>query len=187
MKTLFFFLVLTISLSLNAQITKGNWLVGGSGSFTSTTATSEDNLGNEFESIATALQLRPNIGYFLTDKFATGLNIGVNLSNSPGRDNSNWSMSVGPFARYYFLKPENRVNLFGEASFSYGNGLSEINKDRNTTSYGFSTGGVLFFNSSVGLEMSLNYTDSTSRSDGSSDTNFKNLFLGLGFQIHLEK
>ena len=31
MRTLFFFIVFSLSLTLNAQLTKGNWLVGGSG------------------------------------------------------------------------------------------------------------------------------------------------------------
>lgn len=185
MKTLF--LVLVLSLNLNAQITKGNWLVGGNGSFGSSTATSKDNSGNEIESKATGLQLNPNIGYFLTNKFVAGFDLSVDFANSQGQNNSNWSIGLGPFVRYYFLDNDKRINIFGETNFIYGTGLSATNKDRNSTRFGFSAGSVLFFNSSVGLELSLNYTDTKSKSDRSSDTNFKNLFVGLGFQIHLEK
>lgn len=187
MRTLFFFLVLVTTLSLNAQITKGNWLVGGNGSFSESIATSEDSFGNEIKSKVTSLRLNPNIGYFLIDKLALGIDFSIDYANSQGANNSNWSIGVGPFARYYFLKPEKLINIFSEANFAYGTGLSATNKNRNGTTIGFGAGGVLFFNSSVGLELSLNYSTTTSRSDGNPNTNFDNLFLSLGFQIHLEK
>ena len=187
MKTFFFCIVFVISLSLNAQITKGNWLVGGSGSFGTSYATSEDSFGNDIEGEATGLQLRPNIGYFFGNRFAAGIEVDLNFANSPGLNNSNWAAGLGPFARYYFLGVKNRINILSEANFSYGKGLSDMNKDNSSTSFGLSTGVVLFFNSSVGLEVLLNYTDTTSRSDGSANTNFKSLFITLGFQIHLEK
>jgi hypothetical protein len=46
MRTLFFFFLLATSIALNAQITTGNWLVGGNGNFSSVTFTSFDNSGN---------------------------------------------------------------------------------------------------------------------------------------------
>ena len=187
MKTLFFFLILATSLSTNAQITKGNWLVGGSGSFSSIIAESKNSMGEEIETHSSGLQINPNIGYFLADKFVAGLDLGINLANSQGPDNSNWSLGFGPFVRYYFLKPEKLINIFSEANFSYGFGLSEFNKDRNSTGYGLGAGSVLFFNSSVGLEFSVNYTDTVSRDNSDSDSNFKNFFVALGFQIHLEQ
>lgn len=187
MRTLFFFLVLVTSLTLNAQITKGNWLVGGNGSFTSSTATSEDNSGNEIESKGTGLRLNPNIGYFLADKFSLGLDTSINFSNPQGNDNSNWTLGLGPFICYYFLESDKRVNLFSEANYIFSTGLSELNNDLKSSAFGFSVGGVLFFNSSVGLELSINYTNSTVRREGSSYSNSKNIFIGLGFQIHLKK
>lgn len=187
MRTLFFFLILTISLTLNAQITKGNWLVGGNGSFYSSTTISEDSFGNEIESKGTSLRMNPNIGYFISDKFAAGLDLTISFANSEGANNSNWALGVGPFIRYYILEPDKLINFFGEANFSYSLGLSEINKGNYSTLYGLSAGSVLFFNSSVGLELSLNYADTTSRRDGSTDTSLKNFFIAIGFQIHLEK
>lgn len=187
MKTLFFFLVLTFSLTLNAQITKGNWMVGGDGSFTSSIATSEDSSGNEIESKGTGLRLNPNIGYFFADKFAFGLDTSINYSNPQGNNNSNWSLGLGPFVRYYFLENDKRINLFGEANYIFSTSLSEQNNDLKSSAIGFSLGSVLFFNSSVGLELSLNYTDSTVKRKGSANSNSKDIFVGLGFQIHLEK
>ena len=70
MRTLFFFLVLATSLTLNAQITKGNWLVGGDASFNSTTVNDSD--GNETGK-SNGIRIYPNIGHFFFDKFAVGL------------------------------------------------------------------------------------------------------------------
>ena len=187
MKTFFFCIVFVCSLVVNAQITKGNWLVGGSGSFSISYSSFKDSSGNEIRTEGTGLQLRPNIGYFISDRFATGLRLNLGFSNSPGRNNSNWGAGLGPFVRYYFLDINNRINILSEANFSYGRGLSQINNDNSSTSFGFSSGVVLFFNSSVGLELLLNYTDSTSRRDGRNDSNSNLLFVSLGFQIHLEK
>jgi len=187
MRTLFFFLVLATSFSLNAQITKGNWLVGGNGSFSSSTATSEDNSGNKIESKATGLRLNPNIGYFLADKIAFGLDTSINFSNPQGNENSSWTLGLGPFIRYYFFDNDKIVNLFSEANYIFSSGISEQNNDLKSSAFGLSVGGVLFFNSSVGLELSLNYTDSKTRRDGSADANFNNLQIALGFQIHLKK
>jgi len=187
MKTFFFFLLLTMSLSINAQITKGNWLVGGNGNFSSVTSTSFNSSGNETESKGSGMQIRPNIGYFLLNKFATGLGVNVNYVSSRGTNTTNWSIGASPFVRYYILKNDNRYNIFGEANFSYNTGLSKINNDSTSTSVGLSTGGVVFFNSSVGLELTFNYANGTSRRDGVKARESKQFFIGLGFQIHLKK
>jgi hypothetical protein len=81
----------------------------------------------------------------LLDKFATGLSLEIDYANPNGSNNSNWSVGFGPFARYYFFKSENRVNIFSEANLSYSTGLSDINNERTSLGYGLSAGSVLFF------------------------------------------
>jgi len=115
MKTLFFFLALTTSLALNAQITKGNWLVGGDATFNSSTVHDKD--GNETGK-SSGIRIYPNIGHFFFDKFAVGLTPSFfygETKNGP----SNIGYGIGPFARYYFLKSDNRINLFADANFIY--------------------------------------------------------------------
>ena len=48
--------------------------------------------------------------------------------------------------------------------------------------YKFKVGSVIYFNSSVGLELALNYF-----SESSSDSKYNYLIISLGFQIHLIK
>jgi hypothetical protein len=185
--TLFFFIIFTATLTATAQITKGNWLVGGSGSFSTSTATSENTDGTENTQKSIGSQINPNLGYFLSDKLAVGLDLSLSFSNPAGSDNSNWAIGLGPFLRYYFLPEDNQINLFSQASVRFNNGLSEINRDSKSTTLGLSAGGVVFFNNSVGLELSLNYEDRTFKRANNPDSKLNSLFLGLGFQIHLEK
>ena len=71
MKTLFFFIVFSLSLTLNAQITKGNWLVGGDIGFSYSKSKPESTINSESFNI----DLSPNIGYFFWDKLALGTRV----------------------------------------------------------------------------------------------------------------
>jgi hypothetical protein len=68
-----------------------------------------------------------------------------------------------------------------EANYNYG---KNFNTQDFTTSYGIKTGPVVYFNSSVGLELLAKYQHVFYSSD-SYTTN--SLQIGLGLQIHLEK
>ncbi len=187
-KLLLLFLLIFICTTTSAQLTKGNWLVGGSGSFSSVTSKYENNSGNKVEIKGTRFNLNPNIGYFFVDKFVAGLDVNLDYGNPSGSDNSNWSMDIGPFLRYYFLEANKRFNIFSEASYTYGTGLSKINNDNKSTNFNFGAGCELFFNSTVGLELAVNYIDGTSKTDSrTSDVDLNQIYISLGFQIHLKK
>lgn len=187
MRTLFFLLALTFSLTINAQITKGNWLVGGDGNYSSIKYSFENN-GIKTESTANSIRLNPNLGYFISDKFAGGLQLNFAFLE-PGSSIKSTSYSFGPFIRYYFLEQSKRINIFAQANYNFGFGKNASNIETDTNGYGLKAGTVLFFNSSVGIELSLSYTNSNSKSNfkGSSENTSKTFLVGLGFQIHLEK
>ncbi|CAN5369439.1 hypothetical protein BH23BAC2_BH23BAC2_20450 [soil metagenome] len=175
--TLFFLLSLTFSLTAHAQITKGNWLVGGDASFNSTTV--HDSDGNETGK-AHGIRIYPNIGHFFFDKFAVGLTPSFNYGNTKNGPSS-VGYSIGPFARYYFLKPENLINLFADANFIYFSSKTKGFSSTNNSSYRIKAGPVLYFNSSVALEFTIGYNSAKF------STTTNTLELGFGFQIHLEK
>ena len=176
-----------VLLSGQAQITKYNWLVGGSANFSSST----ENLNNNNEKInSTTLAILPNIGYFIVDKFAVGISSGVSLIQAKSNNvKSNvTSYKIGPFARYYFLEAEKTSNLFLQASFSYGinrfkNFSNNVVKNKNY-SYLISGGPVVYFNTSVGLEFTAGWNYEKRIEDNSNSSSF---LLGIGLQIHLEK
>lgn len=174
---LLFIVTLLFTVSANAQITKGNWMVGGDASFNNSKVINDEN---EIIGSGNGIRIFPNIGYFLIDKFAIGINGNFNYGKTSGAS-SNTSFGGGPFARYYFLKPEKRVNVFAEANYNYYTSYSQGNATTNSSSYRFKAGPVIYFNSSVGLELTLNYS-----SEKFSYTS-KYFTVGFGFQIHLEK
>jgi hypothetical protein len=181
-KLFFFFSVLLFSLITSAQITKNNWLAGGSGSLFAY-AESVDKQGNVLAKSTTA-SLNPDIGYFFADKFAAGIQLDLNyqhIENTP----DNYGVGGGPFVRYYFLKQDKLINIFAEGSFRY---YVNLGKGRDPGEYGkgyyFKAGPAIFFNNSVALEVTLNYLNeylSTSKN------NYRIFSVGIGFQIHLEK
>ncbi len=182
-KNLIILFSLLIATSANSQITKGNWMVGGSGIYSKQTYNS---FGKSVKS--TNLNIAPNIGYFFSNKLCSGLKSDFGWSNIDNgytalKENT---IKIGPFARYYFLGLENRVNILSEVSYLYQKHLgytSNLNEDDNF--FTISAGPVIFLNSSVGLELTLNYQIYTTPSTTLTDV--RTLFASIGFQIHLEK
>jgi hypothetical protein len=185
MKNILFFTITLFSfLTANAQITKGNWMVGGTGNFSSYENKFQNN-GTEVSNKGIGISISPNIGYFFKDKFAIGSIVSIGYTN-PQDFESSTSYSIGPFVRYYFLKVDNQINLFAEASYLFGESKLGNNKSA-SNGYGFKAGPVFYFNNSVGLEVTIDYNSTQLLPSSSGKSVANNLQIGLGFQIHLEK
>jgi len=161
--------------SLQAQITKRNWLVGGEGNFS--TSKSKFSNGNESDR-ASQFVISPNIGYFFADKFAGGLKGIIGFTKLEG-ESINTGFNIGPFLRYYFLDIENRTNLFSEVSYAHGDSGTGLSSN----SYSIKAGPSIFLNSSVAVEIALAYN----YAKNSSGTSNNQIIAGVGLQIHLEK
>lgn len=165
--------------NVTSQITKGNWMVGGNALF----ASQSQNLGT-INAKGINIKLSPNIGYFFIDKFAGGIktNLSYNKVKYSGAESKTTQFAFGPFLRYYFLKVENRVNILTEGTylFSHSNGNNTASESQNA--FTFSAGPVIYFNSSVGIEITLNYEHLNGVG-----TSANTIYFGIGFQIHLEK
>ncbi len=162
----------------NAQITEGNWLVGGEASFNTTSI--KDSNDNVFKS--SNLSLRPNLGYFLEDKFAVGLEALLGYTKNSSNNNTIFSYGGGPFVRYYFLETDKIINILSELNYNYFTG-----SDSSTSSnlYSIKAGPVIYFNSSVGLEILLKY-EHVSQS-GPMPLSSNSFQIGIGLQVHLER
>ncbi|WP_159430938.1 outer membrane beta-barrel protein [Flavobacterium segetis] len=167
---------------MSAQIDKGNWMVGGSGNFTNYKSTFQSN-NTEFTQTGSGISISPNLGYFVVDNFAVGTAVGFNFSNPSGANNNSHSYGISPFVRYYFRKAEKIINPFLQTSYGFSEGKSESGGSNKSRGYTIKGGSAIFFNSSVALELSLNYNSSKYNSD----TTYNDLTIGIGFQIHLEK
>lgn len=176
MKHIFLLAILLLGLnSLQAQITKRNWLVGGDANLS--TSKSKFSNGNESDR-ATQFLISPNAGYFFADKFAGGLKGSIGFTKLEG-ESINTGFNIGPFIRYYFLDIENRTNLFSEVSYAYGDSGTGLSSN----SYSIKAGPAIFLNSSVAIEITLAYN----YAKNSSQTSNNQIIAGVGLQIHLEK
>lgn len=160
----------------NAQISKGNWMMGGAASFSHNKRTDATDTSE-----LTSFDVAPNVGYFFIDKLAVGAS-GL-FRYTFESDNNNFNYGIGPFVRYYFLEKEKPLNIFSEVSYGFEKTNMVNSKIEN---FNVKAGAVYFLNSSVGLEVALNYLSQKYNNDFSDGTN-KSIFLGVGFQIHLEK
>jgi hypothetical protein len=163
-------IMLLLSLNTNAQISKRNWMVGGGASFAHNKITSGGST-NESNSV----RIYPNLGYFVIDKLAIG-----SFAQFGTETKTDAVFGIGPFVRYYFLEKEKPFNILTEISYN----LVRYNQsDLKYNTLNIKAGAVYFLNSSVGLEATLNYSNQKSNFDYQNNS----IYLGFGFQIHLER
>lgn len=164
-----------------SQITKGNWLVGGSGNYTVYKVLDEKNL---------YMQLSPNVGYFFSDKIVAGIKVSYTSNKTGGSTFSGRKTGIyfGPFARYYFLNYQERFNILIEGAYQYGfekaKGYSGTANKYSLNTFSFAAGPVIYFNTSVGLEFLFGYTQSKYTNEGFHRSQFQ---ISIGLQFHLEK
>ncbi len=208
MKTIKLLISLILLLTINsyAQLDKKTWLVGGSGSFNSykqneTFVFQGNGESNEIQRTIKEVEFSPKVGYFIIDKLVVGLGASFTSEKSDaititgsfgGGSSKSHSFSIGPFARYYFLKKDMPYNILAEASYQLGsiNNGNYIPQEKGKSNMAsFFIGPELFFNSSVGIELLVGYKTSTDKMDNPNINSYaRNGFqVAIGFQIHLEK
>lgn len=183
------FLLISFSVA-KSQIDKAIWLVGGSGSFSSTKNTFNSPNYSQTSDVV-GIKISPNIGYFIFEKFAIGLRPSFSKDKAQvttaagGYTNVN-RFEIGPFVRYYFLNKEKPYNILTD--ISYQTGLYAFRSDKGTNNtFSASVGQVIYFNSSVGLEFLLGYYRRNEKVKEVFETMQQGFQIGIGFQIHLEK
>lgn len=179
-KILLAILISFLAFTSNSQITKNNWLLSGSVSFSTQNNSSTASLQYK----QTDIQISPTIGYFLIDKLAAG----VRPSYMYGKNNlvanakPQTIFSIGPFVRYYFLQTDRPFNLLAEGTYAFSSFNQASEFKQNT--FSVSAGPVLYFNTSVGLELTIGYsTTKVASFKGNNNA----LRFGVGFQFYLEK
>ena len=167
-----------------SQINKGNWMVGGSGSFARTIYNSESGQKNTYYNIS----INSDVGFFVAAKFSTGFKVGFtkDASKTTGTNGyfTVYDFNIGPFLRYYFLPIDKQFNILADGAYQYGfvGGNSGISSYKNT--FSLNVGPVIYFNSSVGLEFLIGY--STYTVVGFSGNN-STVQTSVGFHFYLEK
>lgn len=155
MKKLIFAAIAVMGFSFaNAQdsgsfgFSKGNVLLEGNLGLSSTNDKNTEVKTNSFE-------FNPKVGYFLTDKFALGLDLGIGsdkkkIAGSDAGKNSNFN--VGVFGRYYFLDLGQRFKTYTEAGVGLNSG-----KDGEAKYSGVGFGAGLGINYFVSNSFAINF------------------------------
>ncbi|KHJ38355.1 hypothetical protein PBAC_13610 [Pedobacter glucosidilyticus] len=185
-KTIVLLLICFAFKSSFAQLEKGNWLVGGSGSFSSA------KYNNDVKYERTILILSPSVGYFFKDKLVVGLKpyytYQLTAEDSEFANNSEINeLGITAFLSYYFFKKTEPFNFFTQVGYgylwqNYSNNNSDDKYSQNV--YEISGGPVYFINQSIGINLFLGYSLADFREIEYKQKRFS---TGIGFQIHLTK
>ena len=182
------FLFLIISITASSQVKKGQFLVGGSISFTANKSGSASSAYYKTSNFLTT----SNIGYFIIDKLAAGARLNLaSFHQKVGADNTTTTLTtLSPFVRYYFLPPSKMVNAFIDISYNtyknkYSTSLSPISQTNRSYGYTITAGPSIFLNKHVALEFTVGYQANIPKGFPESKTTQFN--TGLGLQIHLGK
>jgi len=163
-------------LKANAQIQRGNFLIGGD------IANFHFTLGG-----GSAFQARvdPKLAFFIKDNIAIGAFIDFGLATAKGAGTTT-NYGAGALGRYYISKPTMDVLKKSRLFFEGNVGIQGISLSdgSNTTGLGLGIGPgcAYFITNNIALETLLKYNGIVGF--GSEPYN-SNLNLGIGFQIYL--
>lgn len=162
-----FFIIPFACISL-AQVSKGQWMVGG--------------YANISPDRYLSINISPTAGYLISNKIAVGAMFNIDYANSDiAHYISNYLIPTG---RYYFGKT--RTQLFIMAGFGMAHQTSVYKDDahENNSDFSYYGGGALglshFVNNNIALEVMVGYSNSPI-------TRFRGIFVNFGLQIILNK
>ena len=177
MKRLLFTIMLSgLALWTNAQIQRGNVLIGAN--ITNLNFGLDDP--NPFR-----LDINPKAAWFVQDGIAFGGDFTFGLSTSKGAG-TDVNYGIGLLARYYGTRDVEKVinnsRLFSEITVGVSGTNPSEGKSTNGLGFSFGPGFSYFITRTIGLEALLKYNGVVGF--GSSPYSH-NLNLGVGFQIYL--
>ena len=170
-----------------SQLISGTWLVGGVGKFSRSANTFESNDTTSLDILAD-ISISCDIGYFIIDRLSVGLRTSYSkykatiqgVSNDGTNDNR---LEFGPFVKYYFLNTDRQFNIVADVSYQYGRFWHKPQKGP-INKFSISAGTVVFFNSSVGLEMLIGYFKRKEEISYQLTTTHKQQGLQIGIGFH---
>ena len=189
------FVLMFFVFALNGQTEKGSVLLGGENILDFTSRKDDDNDKRTFA------ELSPQIGFFVVDGLAVGVEIPMSHSSRKsenGSSNAYTSLAVSPFLRYYFGTSHIKPYLHGEAGFGSGKtkiiwspGLGGTPPPHQSSSrmflYEIGGGFGIFLNDKVSLDFGIRYTSQSISTNSFDDSINKDITneLGLGIGIVL--
>lgn len=135
---------------------KGNILIEGNLGFSNSKQTANSNGLNAQDDKKNSFNFNPKAGYFLTDKIAVGVELGIGSSRNQSTifypayvytDAKSNYVQGGVFARYYFLELGQRFKTYTEAGLGFGTTKNNSN--------GVAVSKVNSLN--LGIDLGINY------------------------------
>ncbi|SHL97993.1 hypothetical protein [Chryseobacterium polytrichastri] len=170
-----------LATTMNAQIQKGNWMVG------SSLATSNFglNTGGGYQ-----IGIQPKGAYFIKDNIAVGGYVNLGISKSAKTSPTRFDYGVGALGRYYVSPGEKGVdNLLKHGRWflegNLGVGGYSISDGGNSTTgldFGVGPGYSYFITPNIGLEGLVKYAGVTGFGNQGLTSN---ITFNLGFTIYL--
>jgi hypothetical protein len=188
------FVLLCFMVSLHGQTEKGNVMLGGETKLTFTSLNSkwktDDDNGDDGK--MTNLEFSPQIGFFVADGLALGVDIPIMYSSEKNEDDDKFistSLAFAPFIRYYFGTSNIKPYIHGEAGI--GNmkmkyvPASGSSDDASAGVFLYELGGGLgiFLNDKVSLDIGVGYASLSLKPKEDNDVNYKSISSGLGLGI----
>lgn len=181
------------------QTEQGRALFGGSSSlgFNSSGVKHKSDNHSEDGRKTTTLSFSPQVGFFLADGFALGLELPLSFSsaNDPNDDSyksTDFALIAAPFARYFFgngnVKPylQGQVGL-GTLKSKVEFGNSSMEDKLSLFQFGFKGGAAFFFSDNVAVDIGLGYSSTSYKTTEDNPNNnravINNIGLNVGFII----
>lgn len=201
---------MTIASISNAQVEKGNILLGTTvnltGNALSILSPQGNNVGvsfgkatskygdNESESNITIFNFSPQVGYFFADGFVGGVTANFLYYSEKEKDaDDKYSTSIfkaGPFLRYYFEME--KIHPYLHAGAAFGNVTNDSSDDDKETilEVGGGVGVAIFLNEQVSFDIIAGYNYFQMKYDIKDnpidyENTFQNFALDIGFTIML--
>jgi hypothetical protein len=161
--------ILFLSLAVQAQTEKGDWMVGGGFNLN----TSKNN---------TVISLSPSAAAFVVNNLALGGNL--KLAYTKEGLIKTTSFGIGPWVRYYFTKADVRPIVQGNFNFlSSKTKVNNTSSTNNGTNFFLGGGAAIFLSSHVSLDALLGYDHTKYNGlDGSGG-----FAMNIGFQVYLHR
>lgn len=174
--TLTLILGIIVLFGANAQIQKGNVMMGAN--------LSNISFGLDKPNVF-SLKINPKAAWFVQDGLALGGDVSFGLATAKGAG-TDISYGVGALGRYYGATGADEViknsRFFGEATVGISGVNPSVGGSTNGLGFSFGPGWTYFVTPSIGLEALLKYNGVVGFG---SSAYAHNLGLGVGFQIYL--
>jgi outer membrane protein with beta-barrel domain len=185
---------LTITISVKAQTTSGNMMLGGTLSFYSTSIQGASDYKN------TGTSFSPSFGYFIADNIAVGGNISIGSATTDNGFSKTvqTSFGIGPFARYYKFTSSENFAFFAQAQILYSSGKTKVtpagtDSKSSTISFSVAPGFAYFFTKHWAFDLSISglvirsydpNTDANGDKESTIQLNLSSLSPSIGLRYH---